>query len=111
MGCFPHYIRHREPTLCSAVSARMDIFILMELYDQKLLDVAVHGRLQTVSVNELFQLIVDGFTPTLSETTCNDLKRLMWLTTQIFIQGDWILQPSRAIPFSIVKEEKPKSKR
>ena len=63
------------------------IFILMRIYDQKLLDVTVNGKLQTVSINELLQPSVDGYTPTLSESASDELKRLMWLTTQIFTKA------------------------
>ena len=83
----------------------------MKIYDQKILEVDLNGKLIFVSVNELFQLIVDGFAPQLTAETLDELRRLMWLTTQIFVQGDWMLQPSRRVPFSLVKENKKTSKR
>lgn len=89
------------------------LFIRMtKIYDQKLLEVSLHGKLRTVSTTELFQLIADGYTPALTEQGCEDLKRLMWLATQIFVQGDWFLQPRSTSPASpIVKAGKPKAKR
>lgn len=85
---------------------------MTKIYDQKLLDIAINGKLRTVSVTELFQLIVDGYSPALTEQGINDLKRLMWLNTQIFLQGDWLLQSPLAVPPSqIVKRDKHPSKR
>jgi len=89
------------------------LFIRMtKIYDQKLLEVSLHGKLRTVSTTELFQLIADGYTPALTEQGCEDLKRLMWLATQIFVQGDWFLQPRSTGPaLPIVKANKPTAKR
>ena len=85
---------------------------MTKIYDHKLLEISLHGKLRTVSTTELFQLIVDGYAPTLTEQGCEDLKRLMWLATQIFVQGDWLLQPRSAVPASpIVKASKPTAKR
>ena len=87
-------------------------YLDMKIYDAKILDVSHNGKLQTVSVTELFQLLADGYTPALTEQASEDLKRLMWLTTQIFIQGDWLLQSKWAVPSSqVVKNDKPKTKR
>ena len=87
-------------------------YLEMKIYDEKTLDVYTRsGKLQTVSVNKLFQMISDGLTPTLSEQAYKDLKRLMWLTTHIFIQGDWFLLeqwPVKSTP--ILKIEKSTSK-
>lgn len=61
----------------------------MKIYGAKLLDVAVNGQLRTVSVSELYQLIVDRETPALAKQGHDDLKKLIWPIAQIQIHGDW----------------------
>ncbi len=87
-----------KSVFCSAFSPRGEYLLSMKIYDEKILDVMLNGRLQTVSVVELFQLIVDGYTPTLTEESVEDFKKLMWLTTQIFIQGDWLVRAFWSVP-------------
>ncbi len=87
------------------------IYLDMKIYDAKTLDVFLNGKLQTISVTELFQLIADGFSPILTEQATDELKRLMWLTTQIFIQGNWYLQSNGPLPLPpTMKKDKSKSK-
>ena len=75
----------------------------MKIYEEKLLEITIHGKLRTVSVTELFHLIADGYSPALTQQSCDDLKRLMWLTTQIFVQGDWLLESPWAVTTPKVK--------
>jgi O-glycosyl hydrolase len=83
----------------------------MKICDEKSLDVAVNGKLRTVSVSKLLRLIVDGKTPALTRQAGDDLKRLMWLLTQIHIQGDWLLQSPWAVPSRMVTGNKTTPKR
>ena len=127
LGCFPapnDHWRHTTVGIAdldleqwntpqsSGFSTERNSYLDMKIYDAKTLDVSHNGKLQTVSVTELFQLLADGYTPALTEQASDDLKRLMWLTTQIFIQGDWLLQSKWAVPSSQAeKKDKPKPKR
>ena len=70
----------------------------MKIYDAKTIDVAVNGKLRMVSLNELLRLIVDGKNPALTKQGHDDFKRLIGLTAQIQIQGDWLLQSPWAVP-------------
>jgi len=70
----------------------------MKIYQEKLIDVCVNGKLRMVSLNELLRLIVDGKNPALTKQGHSDLKKLIWLIAQIQVQGDWLLQSPWAIP-------------
>ena len=84
----------------------------MKIYDQKILEVSIYGTIMMVSVNELFQLLADGFRPTLTEEATDELKRLMWLTTQIFVQGNWFLgSKQEVVSAEVVKNKKKTPKR
>lgn len=82
----------------------------MKIYDEKILDIVLNGKLTAVSVTELFQLIADGHRPALTKQGRDDLKRLAWFTAQIFIQGDWLLESPWAVPSEMPKGNKHLSK-
>jgi len=77
----------------------------MKIYENKILEITIHGKSRTVSVTELFHLIADGYSPALTQQSCDDLRRLLWLATQIFVQGDWLLQSPWAV--TTPKEKNP----
>ena len=70
----------------------------MKIYDTKTIDVAVNGKLRTVSLKELHRLIVKGKEPAITKSSLDELKKLILLLAQIQIEGDWLLQSPWAIP-------------
>lgn len=78
----------------------------MKIYDTKTIDVAVNGKLRTVSLKELHRLIVDGKTPALTKQGQADFKKLILLLAQIQTEGDWLLQS----PWAILTEYSKSSK-
>lgn len=69
----------------------------MNICDTKTIDVADNGKLCTVSLKELHNLILDGKTPALTKQGHNQLRQLIWLLAKIQIEGDWLLQSPWAV--------------
>ena len=82
-------------------------YYLMKIYQEKLIEVCVNGKLRMVSLNELLKLIEDGKTPTLTKQGHADFKKLIGLIAQIQIEGDWLLQSPWAIPTEFKTGKKP----
>jgi hypothetical protein len=72
--------------------------MVVKIYDAKTIDVADNGKLRTVSLKELHNLIIDGKTPALTKQGHSQLKQLIWLLAKIQIEGDWLLQSPWAVP-------------
>ena len=89
------------------VSPLKAIFIPMKIYQEKLIDVCVNGKLRMVSLNELLRLIVAGKNPALTKQGQDDFKKLIGLIAQIQIEGDWLLQSPFAVPTEFKSGKKP----
>jgi hypothetical protein len=78
----------------------------MKIYKEKLIDVAVNGKLRTVSVQELARLITTGKEPALTKQGQQDLTTLVALLANIFLMGDWLLQSPWAVTSAELKRLK-----
>jgi hypothetical protein len=78
----------------------------MKIYKGKLIDVAVNGKLRTVSVQELSRLITNGKEPALTKQGQQDLTTLVRLLAEFFAEGDWLLQSPWAVTSAELKRLK-----
>ena|ERR1035437_2262537 len=78
----------------------------MKIYKEKRIDVAVDGKLRTVSIQELSRLITNGKEPALTKQGQQDLTTLVSLLVNIFMQGDWLLQSPWAVTSAELKRLK-----
>src|ERR1035437_8654561 len=78
----------------------------MKIYKEKRIDVAVDGKLRTVSVEELLRLITYGKQPALTKQGQQDLTTLLSLLADIFLMGDWLLQSPWAVTSAELKRLK-----
>ena len=75
----------------------------MKICNTRFIDIADNGKLRTVSLNELHNLILDGETPALTRQGHNQLKQLIGILAKIQIEGDWLLQSPWAVPTEFQK--------